>query len=176
MTNSGNNYFCYFEWRNFSLHLWTQSADMGPGEKAVVGSNLSGWETGNLSLSTRTWQRRQWHPTPVPLPRESHGRRSLVGCGPWDRWESDTTEGLHFHFSLSCIGEENGNPLQCSCLESPRDGGAWWAALYGVTQSRTWLKWLSSSSSSSSPTFESLVSFILKNYRGPHGLNLFIVW
>ena len=57
------------------------------------------------------------------------------------------TERLHFHFSLSCIGEGNGNPLQCSCLENPRDGGAWWAVVYGVTQSRTWLKWLSSSSS-----------------------------
>ena len=59
------------------------------------------------------------------------------------------TERLHFHFSLSCIGEGNGNPLQCSCLENPRDRGAWWAAVYGVTQSRTWLKQLSSSSSSS---------------------------
>ena len=57
----------------------------------------------------------------------------------------DTTERLHFHFSLSCIGEGNGNPLQCSCLENPRDGGAWWAAVYGVTQSRTQLKWLSNS-------------------------------
>ena len=52
------------------------------------------------------------------------------------------------HFSLSYIGEENSNPLQCSCLENPRDGGAWWAAIYGVAQSRTQLKWLSSSSSS----------------------------
>ena len=58
------------------------------------------------------------------------------------------TERLHFHFSLSCIGEGNGNPLQCSCLENPRDGGACWAAIYGVAQSRTWLKRLSSSSSS----------------------------
>src|SRR5574342_292401 len=57
---------------------------------------------------------------------------------------------FHFHFSLSCIGEGNGNPLQCSCLEDPRDGGAWWAAVYGVAQSRTRLKRLSSSSSSSS--------------------------
>ena len=60
------------------------------------------------------------------------------------------TERLHFHFSLSCIGEGNGNPLQCSCLENPRNGEAWWAAVYGVAQSWTWLKWLSSSSSSSS--------------------------
>ena len=62
--------------------------------------------------------------------------------------ESDTTERLHFHFSLSCIGEGNGSPLQCSCLENPRDGGAWWAAVYGVAQSRTQLKRLSNSSSS----------------------------
>ena len=74
----------------------------------------------------------QWHPTPVLLPGQSHGWRSLVGCSPWGREESDTTERLHFHFSLSCIGEGNGNPLQCSCLENPRDGGAWWAAVYGV--------------------------------------------
>ena len=71
-----------------------------------------------------------------------------VGCSPWRCKESDTTEWLHFHFSLSCIGEGNGNPLQCSCLENPRDGGAWWAAVHGVTQSRTRLKRLSSSSSS----------------------------
>ena len=76
-----------------------------------------------------------------------HGQRSLVGCSPRGREESDTTERLHFHFSLSCIGEGNGNPLQCSCLENPRDGGAWWAAVYGVAQSRTRLKRLSSSSS-----------------------------
>ena len=90
--------------------------------------------------------RRQWHPTPVLLPGISHGWRSLEGCSPWGRWGSDMTERLHFPFSLSCIGEGNGNPLQCSCLENPRDGGAWWAAIYGVTQSRTQLKWLSSSS------------------------------
>jgi len=78
------------------------------------------------------------------LPRKSHGWRSLVGCSSWGREEADTTEQLHFHFSLSCIGEGNGNPLQCSCLENPRDGGAWWAAFYGVTQSRTRLKRLSS--------------------------------
>ena len=95
-------------------------------------------------------RRRQWHPTPVLLPGKSHGRRrSLVGCRPWGREESDMTERLHFHFSLSCIGEGNGNPLQCSCLENPRDQGTWWAAFYGVAQSRTRLKQLSSSSSSS---------------------------
>ena len=85
-------------------------------------------------------RRRQWHPTPVLLPGKSHGWRSLVGCSLWGREESDTTERLHFHFSPSCIGEGNGNPLQCSCLENPRDGGAWWAAIYGVAQSWTRLK------------------------------------
>ena len=83
--------------------------------------------------------------TPVLLPGKSHGWRSLVGCSPWGRQELDTTEWLHFHFSLSCIREGNGNQLRCSCLENPRDGGAWWAAVYGVTQSQTRLKWLSSS-------------------------------
>ena len=93
-----------------------------------------------------TW-RRKWHPTPVLLPGKSHGRRSLVDDSPWGREELDTTERLYFCFSLSCIGEGNGNPLQRSCLENPRDGGAWWAAVYGVAQSWTRLKWLSSSGS-----------------------------
>ena len=88
---------------------------------------------------------RQWQATPVLLPRKSHGWRSLVGYSPWGRHESVATEQLHFHFSLSRNGEGNGNPLQCSCLENPRDGRAWWAAVYGVAQS---LKRLSSSSSS----------------------------
>ena len=74
---------------------------------------------------------------------EEPGRLQSMGS-----LESDTTERLHFHFSLSCIGEGNGNPLQCSCLENPRDGGAWWAAVYGVAQSWTQLKRRSSSSSS----------------------------
>ena len=104
-----------------------------------------------------SWIRKsQWRrdrlPTPVFLPGKSHGRRSLVGCSPWGREESDTTERLHFHFSLSCIGEGNGNPRQCSCLENPRYRGAWWAAVYGVTQSRTWLKWLSRQSCRASMT------------------------
>ena len=93
-------------------------------------------------------QRRQWQPTPVLLPGKSHGQRSLVGCSLWGREESDTTERLHFHFSLSCVEEGNGNPLQCSYLENPRDRGAWWAAIYGIAQNRTWLKRLSSSRSS----------------------------
>ena len=78
----------------------------------------------------------------------------------WGRWESGRTEQLHFHFSLSCIGEGNGNPLQCSCLENLRDGGAWWAAVYGVAQSRTWLKRLSSSSSRCR-----VVDLMAKEYR-----------
>ena len=61
-------------------------------------------------------------PTPVLLPRKSHGQRSLLGCSPWGRKDSDTTERFHFHFLLSCIGEGNGNPLQCSCLETPGTG------------------------------------------------------
>ena len=92
-----------------------------------------------MSLS---W-RRQWHPTPVLLPWKSHGRRSLVGCSPWGREESGTTEWFQFHVSLWCTGEGNGNPLQYSFLENPRDRVAWWAAIYGVTQSQTWLKRLS---------------------------------
>ena len=71
-----------------------------------------------------------------------------MGCSPWGRENSGTTERLHFHFSLSFIGEGNGNPHRYSYLENPRDGGAWWAAIYGVAQSRTRLKRLSSSSSS----------------------------
>ena len=94
-----------------------------------------------VMLSSRDLsRRRQWHPTPVLLPGKSHGQKSLE--------ESDMTERLHFHFSLSCIGEGNCNPLQCSCLENSRDRGAWWAAISGVAQSWTRLKWLSSSSSS----------------------------
>ena len=131
-----------------------------PGESqgwgSLVGCRL--WGPTESDTTEATWQqqqhtlvqRKQWHPTPVLLPGKSHGQRSLEGCSPWGRWGSDTTEWLHFHLSLSCTGEGNGNPLQCSCLENPRDGGAWWAAIYGVTQSWTRLKWLSSSSSSSS--------------------------
>ena len=80
------------------------------------------------------------HPTLVLLPGKSHGWRSLVGCSPWGHEESDTTEQLHFHFSLSCIEEGNGNPLQYSYPENPRDREAWRAAIYGVAQSWTRLK------------------------------------
>ena len=107
-------------------------------------------------------RKRQWHPTPVLLPGKSHGWRSLVGCSPWGSWGSDTTERLHFHFSLSCIGEGKGNPLQCSCLENPRDGGAWWAAVYRVAQSQTRLKRLSSSNNSVTERFLRTVMKIFK--------------
>ena len=79
----------------------------------------------------------------IPWAEEPGGLQSMGSL------KSDMTERLDFHFSLSCIGEGNGSPLQCSCLENPRDGGAWWAAVYGVAQSRTRLKRFSSSSSSS---------------------------
>ena len=105
------------------------------------------WHTLNFDKFCCFLRRRRWRPTPVLLPGKSHGRRSLLGYSPLGREESDTTEWLHFHFSLACIGEGNGNPLQCSCLENPRDGGTWWAGVYGVAQSRTRLKRLSSSSS-----------------------------
>ena len=95
-------------------------------------------------------------PTPVLLPGKSHVRNNLVGCSSWGHEESDTTERLHFHFSLSCIGEGNGSPHQCSCLENLRDGGAWWAAICGVAQSQTQLKRISRSS-----TISSMLSFNL---------------
>ena len=90
-------------------------------------------------------QRRQWHPTSVFLPGKCPGRRSLVGCSPrgCGRVGHDWATSL----LLSCIGEGNGNPCQYSCLDNPRDRGACWAAVYGVTQSRTWLTRFSSSSS-----------------------------
>ena len=120
--------------------------DCQPPNTSLVVPFMPSFLTSNSRpLELSSW-RRQWQPTPVLLPGKSYGQRSLVGCSPWGREESDMTEWLHFHFSLSCNGEGNGNPLQCSCLENPRDGGAWWAAVCGVAQSRTRLKQLSSSS------------------------------
>src|SRR5574337_449816 len=119
-----------------------------PGRLQSMGSLRVGHDrVTSFSLFTFMHWRRKWQPTPVFLPGESQGQGSLVGFRLWGRKESDTTERLHFHFSLSCIGGGNGNPLQCSCLENPRDGGAWWAAIYGVAQSWTRLKRLSRSSS-----------------------------
>ena len=102
--------------------------------------------------------RRQWHPAPVLLPGKSHGQRSLVGSSPWGRSESDMTEQLPFYFSLSCTGEGNGNPLQCSCLENPRDRGAWWAAVYGIAQNWTRRKRLSSNRASG--TKETVIEYL----------------
>ena len=132
-----------------SILAWKIPRTEEPGGLQSMGSRRVGrdWVT-SLSLFTFLHWRRKWQPTPVFLPGESQGRGSLVGCSPWGREESNTTERLRSHFSLSCIGEGNGNQLQCSCLENPRDGRAWWAAVYGVAQSRTQPKWLSSSSSS----------------------------
>ena len=116
-----------------------------PGKSTGMGcqSLLQGiFLTEELNLS----RRRQWQCTPVLLPGKSHGRRSLVSYSLWGCEESDTTERLHFHFSLSCLREGNGNLLQCSWLKNARDGGAWWTAVSGVVQTRTWLQQLSSSS------------------------------
>ena len=97
----------------------------------------------NLMAAPR---RRHWHSSTlawkIPWTEEPGGLQSTGSLGVGH-------ERLHFHFSLSCLGEGNGNSLQCSCLDNPRDGGAWWAAVYGVAQNRTRLKRLSSSSSSS---------------------------
>ena len=94
----------------------------------------------NELLAPQYWlQRRWWHPTLVLLPGKSHGQRSLVGGSPWGCTESGMTERLHFHFSISRIGEGNGNPLQYSCLENAMDGGAWWATIHGVAKSWTLL-------------------------------------
>ena len=84
-----------------------------------------------ITFASVTIWRRTWQPTPALLPGKSHGRRGLVGYSPWGCEESDTTERLHFPFSLSCIGEGNGNPLQCSCLENLRDRGACWVLSMG---------------------------------------------
>ena len=142
-----------------------------PLNQALLASNFSSEASLPLSVfielkSIRALLRkRQWHPTPVLLPGKSHGWRSLEGCSPWGHWGSDTTERLHFHFSLSCIGEGNGNPLQCSCLENPRDRGAWWAAIYGVTQGRTRLKWLSNSNSN---RYVYLILFLVGDLNNIH--------
>ena len=95
-----------------------------------------------------TWLRRQWHPTPVLLPGKSHGWRNLVGCSPWGRWGSDKTERLHFTFHFHALEKEMATHSSILPWRIPGTGGAWWTAVYGVAQSRTRLKRLSSSSSS----------------------------
>ena len=135
----------------FKIHRMRNTLEPSLSPLQLFLYSMQYWHCSHIIFSSAMWRgrRRQWHPTPVLLPGKSHGPKNLVGCSPCGRKESDTTERLHFHFSLSCIGEGNGNPLQCSCLENPRNGGAWWAAVCGVAQSRTRLKRLGSSSSSS---------------------------
>ena len=145
-----SDFIPYHEYKvSLQKHLWSNYYPLfvdkkHETQKEKISHLILIWKWHELNVTHR---KRQWHPTPVLLPGKSHGQRSLVGCSPWGRWELDTTQWLHFQFSLSCIGEGDGNPLQCSCLENPRDSRAWWAAVYGVTQSRTRLKRLSSSSS-----------------------------
>ena len=117
------------------------------------------------------------HPDVAMAPHSS----TLAWTIPWTEepggvLESDTTERLHFHSSLSCVGEGNGNPLQCSCLENPRDGGAWWAAVYGVAQSRTRLKRLSSSSSDAPSLLNKRAVIVLSSHRELHTLQLALIY
>ena len=119
-----------------SILAWKILRPEEPGGLLSIGA-YSRTQLKRLSMHACMHWRRKRQPTPVLLPGKSHGRRSPVGCSPWGRYKSDTTERLHFHFSLSCIGEGNGNPLQCPCLQNPRDREAWWAAVYGVAQSQT---------------------------------------
>ena len=128
-----------------------------PMDCSLPGSSIHGIQWIGICLSMQ----RAWVQSLVWEDSTCYRATKLVCCNSWGRTESDTTERLHFDFSLSCIGEGNGNPLQCSCLENPRDGGAWWAAIYGVAQSRTRLKQLSSSSSSTTTTTTTLEACLL---------------
>ena len=154
-----SKYKCVYSTLMFYLFFnWLLAFSVAPEKLYVLWDpNSSFQKLIDSTLPHFILQRRQWHPTVVLLPGNSHGWRSLVGCSPWGCQELDMTEQLHFHFSLSCIGEGNGNPLQCSCLENPRDEGAWWAAVYGLAQSWTRLKRLSSNSSS--------ISFYIKHFH-----------
>ena len=110
--------------------------DRGAWRATVHGVTKSQTRLKRLSSSSSSsllYWRRQWHPTPVLLSGKSHGWRSLAGSSPSGHKELGMTERLHFHFSLSCIGEGNGNPLQYSCLENPMDGGAWQAHCSGTS-------------------------------------------
>ena len=131
------------------IHLKDQKPDKSGRKESSIAGHLEGARLSH-SLSFRLYLIFITEKALAPhssTPGNSHRRRSLVGCSPWwGHQELDTTERLHFHFSLSRIGEGNGNPFQCSRLENPREGGAWWAAVYGVAQSQTRLKQLSSSS------------------------------
>ena len=146
---------CKRGWRDGRLDQDLQREVQKDNYKHVITPFGENFALSNFPFSKRNPWRSQWQPTPVLLPGKIPGRRSLVGCSLWGREESDKTERLHFRFSFSCIGEGNGNPLQRSCLENPRDGAAWWAAVW-VAQSQTRLKRLSSSSSKRNP-------YILRN-------------
>ena len=124
-------YFGHLMWRADSFEK-----ALTQGEKGMTEDEMAGWHH-QLSGHEFEWTL-----------GVGDGQGGLECWSSWGRKESERTEQLHCHFSLLCTGEGNGNPLHCSCLENPRDGGAWWAAVYGVAQSRTRLKWLSSSSSS----------------------------
>ena len=131
------------------LIFTAMSSDVSKKKNAAMlaktrGRTIQAWSGGSWVPNVQRWRRR-WQPTPVLLSGKCHGRRSLVGYSPRGREESGTTERLHFDFLLPCIGEGYGNLFQDSCLENPRDRGAWWAAVYGVAQSWTRLKRLSSS-------------------------------
>ena len=126
-----------------SVLAWRIPGTEEPGGLPSMGSHRVGHDWSDLAAAVLLGAEKALAPHSVLLPGKSHGCRSLVGCSPWGREQLS-----HFPFSLSYIGEGNGNPLQCSCLDNPRDGGAWWAAVCGVAQSRTQLKRLSSSSSS----------------------------
>ena len=135
-----DTYVCLYH--IYHMHKHTNTSTTPPSFKSIKLILLKYW---CWKVQAKPWIVREWYlsekvmaPHTSTLAWKMHGRRSLVGCSPWGREESDTTERLHFHFWLSCIGERNGNPLQCSCLENPRDGGAG-----GVAQSRTRLKRLS---------------------------------
>ena len=125
------------------------------------------WATSLLLFTFMHW-RRKWQPTPVFLPGESQGQRSLVGCSPWGRKESNTTKRLPFHFSLSHIGEGNGSPLQCYCLENPRDGepgGLPSMGLHRVGHDWSNLAAAAWSNSSSFIWFNLIVTFVAKGVR-----------
>ena len=142
--------FTFMHWRR----KWQPTPVFLPGESqgrgSLVGCRLWGHRVGHnwndlaAAAAAAVFWRRQLHPTPVLLPGKSPWMEEPGRLQSMRSLELDTTEQLPFHFSLSCIGEGNGNPHQGSCLQNPRDGGAWWAAIYGVTQSRTRLKQLSS--------------------------------
>ena len=138
-------HICIYTHTNTHIHIYVNNWEKLPWTIWALGIDqrqTTNWYVFILRKTTRASGKNSGSlATPVLLPGKSYGQRSLIGCSPWGREELDMTGWLHFHFS--CIGEGNGNPLQCSCLENPRDGGAWWAAIYGVAQSRTRLKRLS---------------------------------